>query len=338
MAVNRRQVAVRKRTGLDRFIPVVPSIASFKLHDVAANGGESSSKTEDQVDHWDSMAEALEFRPLNRVLQYSLNSQRQMLSSSGLKGPFHARRTKQKKNKKIRNSVPYRSLDAPGLLNDYYCTLIAWSNVSGHLAVGLGSQVFLWTEYDGSQVLPLPDDYGPVSCLAFSCSNILAVGRKDGSITCYDVNHNCTKSIYVHVDAAVCSAAWLPQSETDLFVGDEIGNVMLLKTDGEDSSMYRGSVLKCHTQQICGGIRPSNIHKSRSVVFLFANSIYSRNSIQPRRFAIGYWWKRQHGYNLGHYGSSSPIATISNDASCRSQRSCILPLDPQLVGHRRWHP
>jgi WD40 repeat protein len=256
MAVNRRQVAVRKRTSSDRFIPVIPSVTSFKLHGgVGGKVGDNSSQSEEQRDHWDAIAEALEFRPLNKVLQYSLNSQRHFLSTSGLEGSLKSRKTsKPKKAKKIRNSVPYRSLDAPGLLNDYYCTLIAWSTVSGHLAVGLGSQVFLWTEYDGSRVLPLPDDYGPVSCLAFSCSNILAVGRKDGSITCYDVNNSSTKSIYVHVDAAVCCAAWLPQSETELFVGDEIGNVMLLRTDEGDCSMYRSSVLKCHTQQICGVI------------------------------------------------------------------------------------
>lgn len=255
MAVNRRQAAVRKRTGWDRFIPVIPSVASFKLHSATQKGNGGNSQTEEQKDHWDAIAEALEFRPLNKILQYSLNSQRHMLSTTGSKGSFQSRKTlKQKKTKKIRNSVPYRSLDAPGLLNDYYCTLVAWSTVSGHLAVGLGSQVFLWTEYDGSHVLPLPDDYGPVSCLAFSCSNVLAVGRKDGSITCYDVNNSCTRSIYVHVDAAVCCAAWLPQSETELFVGDEIGNVMLLKADEGDCSMHRTSVLKCHTQQICGGI------------------------------------------------------------------------------------
>lgn len=265
-------VAVKqKKATSDRFLPNSPSIASFKLH------GEDNDVNNADKEHQDAIAKALRLQPLSKVLQYSvlkynrsplqspceinsLNRSLDVESEYSLAVENLGSKVKNtKQGKKIRNSVPYRSLDAPGLLNDYYCTLIAWSTVSGHLAVGLGSQIFLWTEYEGSHLLPLPDDYGPISCLAFSCSNILAIGRKDGSITCYDINENSIKTVYIHVEAAICFITWLPQSETDLFVGDEIGNVIVLKITTRDEisgydelSIYRFSKLKCHTQQICG--------------------------------------------------------------------------------------
>jgi len=40
-------------------------------------------------------------------------------------------------------TVPYRVLEASGLRDDYYCSLLAYSPVDGCLAVGLGAQVYL---------------------------------------------------------------------------------------------------------------------------------------------------------------------------------------------------
>lgn len=54
--------------------------------------------------------------------------------------------TDTKKVKRKINRIPYKVLDAPSLQDDFYLNLIDWSS-SNILAVGLGSNVYLWSAY-----------------------------------------------------------------------------------------------------------------------------------------------------------------------------------------------
>lgn len=167
---------------------------------------------------------------------------------------------------------PFRVLDAPGLRDDYYCSLLAYSPISNSLAVGLNYDVYSWTEADGAQPFKQWSE-SHVTCLAFSSKegrlNILAIGRVDGNLSLWrpgEPNPRIEKN-HSHGVAAV---AWRPttadciktQSE-ELLVGDESGAVYYYRVDWngpeEDSPpapvdciITLISRIQPHRQQICG--------------------------------------------------------------------------------------
>lgn len=83
---------------------------------------------------------------------------------------------------------PYKILDAPSLLDDFYLNLLDWSP-SNHLLVGLSSSVYIWNAYT-SKVSKLCDLGITDSVTSVSASNensYIAVGTRKGSILLYDI-------------------------------------------------------------------------------------------------------------------------------------------------------
>lgn len=158
--------------------------------------------------------------------------------------------------KKVLSHIPYRILDAPGLRNDFYSNLVAWSKKSGQIAVGLLEEVFIWTEHEGAAQIPIPPNYKEVTCLVFSCENVLAIGHKDGTVVFFDVNRKRIVATYVHVEAPACFLAWFPDDPSQILLGDENGGVYQLYIKwglrSSTTCINKRSVLKAHTQQICG--------------------------------------------------------------------------------------
>lgn len=79
--------------------------------------------------------------------------------------------------------IPFKVLDAPGLRDDFYCSVLAFSPICNTLAVGLGDTVYRWSEYAGAcSVERINTAY--VSSLSFSSTDggkaLLAVGRAGG--------------------------------------------------------------------------------------------------------------------------------------------------------------
>lgn len=94
-------------------------------------------------------------------------------------------------------TAPFRVLDAPGLLDDYYVNLLSWSS-QNILAVALGSSVFLWNAANG-QVHELPVTEGGsevatgtyVSCVNWSQDgSYLVVATSDGMLQIWDAEAN----------------------------------------------------------------------------------------------------------------------------------------------------
>ncbi|KAK4178710.1 putative meiotic fizzy-related protein [Triangularia setosa] len=92
--------------------------------------------------------------------------------------------------------APFKVLDAPGLRDDFYCSVLAFSYINSTLAIGLGDMVYGWSEHGGVQLLnkgARPSQYeyldGPshITGLAFSStegeSAILAIGRSTGMLS-----------------------------------------------------------------------------------------------------------------------------------------------------------
>ncbi|CAN6600629.1 meiosis-specific APC/C activator protein Ama1p [Trichomonascus vanleenenianus] len=264
----------------DRFIPSNSSVASFHF----------SGKVDYYEDiHQQAIAAALGFESLNAkvfnfapsvapmdvdedsssgITTLSSKSAQKKVSSNDLTlinsehyesrfcpsiGRLDTASRVKRKHDRVLSHVPYRMLTACGLANDFYCTLLAWSIKTGHVAVGLRSQVCIWSEPDGANILDLPEGYSAVTCLAFSVDNILAIGRRDGSIMFYDLDRDELKAVYIHVDGSLCSMIWLPGSSESLFVGDDIGSVIHLKICIDNGIfVWKTHTIKVHTQQICG--------------------------------------------------------------------------------------
>jgi meiosis-specific APC/C activator protein AMA1 len=288
---NRRQ-PIRS----DRFIPTNSSFASFHVPEDFVLKSASPTKNDNNsfnADHEIAIGLVLGFKSLRKVL--SFNSFAKQLSKRAIKdegsgfgnksydslsSPIHDPYVLSSSNKSLplddvvlqrpkkKKMIPicqsYSSLNAPGLRKDFYCNLISWSEKSNHVAVGLGLDVHVWGGSKATELLPLPEDLGAITCVTFSKDGVLAVGRKDGSIICYDVvTEKKLLARYVHLEAAVCCLAWLPNCSEKLFVGDEQGSVVLLRIskrekavaesgDEFDYVVMKKTSMKEHTQQICG--------------------------------------------------------------------------------------
>lgn len=177
-------------------------------------------------------------------------------------------------------STPFRVLDAPGLRDDYYCSLIAYSAATHSLAVGLHSDVYNWNETGGAQPFE-PWSTSHVTSLAYSsqlgANNILAIGRIDGSLSLWTPSEQTPRIDQSH-SAGIACIAWkpcitekmfdpkpnlyAPRYSEELLVGDEMGNVYYYSVEWNRVDMHPGITrtanirllrkITVHVQQICG--------------------------------------------------------------------------------------
>ncbi|KAI9883912.1 MAG: hypothetical protein M1823_004300 [Watsoniomyces obsoletus] len=173
-------------------------------------------------------------------------------------------------------------LDAPQLRNDFYCSLIAYSEKAKVLAVGLGNCVFLWSEQD--PVHPMNPQHGSsayLTSLSFSSGDggraILAMGRADGYLALWNLYEPAPRVEILH-SSPIATVAWRPKvshrrsardleddsfvNVEDLLVGNEAGEIYYYAIEwtsnrDELNGTWMGSVvllcrIKVHAQQICG--------------------------------------------------------------------------------------
>ncbi|KAJ9381179.1 hypothetical protein DTO063F5_6389 [Paecilomyces variotii] len=178
-------------------------------------------------------------------------------------------------------TLPFRVLDAPLLRDDFYCSTLAYSYTAGILAVGLSSQVYLWSEVIGVQYPPFSSQPSAnhVTSLSFSSArggrSILAVGRQGGLVSLWSTFDSEVRFEISQPNAVSC-VAFKPTpsirlserfSNTeveveDLVVGDDLGNVWYYSVEwpdnvSRDAHHWNGSMtliakISAHTQQICG--------------------------------------------------------------------------------------
>lgn len=80
-----------------------------------------------------------------------------------------------------------RTLDAPGLRDDYYCTVMAYCPNCDVLAIGLADVLYGWSEANGPTLLNIGvRDQAWLTSISFSSKggkkSILAIGRSNGTI------------------------------------------------------------------------------------------------------------------------------------------------------------
>ncbi|KAH0556673.1 hypothetical protein GP486_005527 [Trichoglossum hirsutum] len=173
-------------------------------------------------------------------------------------------------------------LDAPELRDDYYCNLLAYSQTTHSLAVGLNKRVYIWSELHGVQPMgQWTNSMAYLTALSFSSTEggqaILAIGRIDGQITLWSL-FDVQPRFEAQQPAPIACLAWKPrvtpretQRDTEnietvateeLLVGDEIGGVYYyaiewpaayrMGLDTWPGSMILLARITVHTQQICG--------------------------------------------------------------------------------------
>ena len=181
-------------------------------------------------------------------------------------------------------------LDAPGLRDDYYCSILAYCFTSHVLAVGLQNRVYLWSERSGVE-FPQSDQSQRnthVTSLSFSSPDgglsVLAVGRSSGMVSLWKLGDAESRHQCKHPNSIACLAfkpvptrrpsrlfgctVWTEE----LLVGDEQGILYYYSIEWSHDS-YGGIVydvsrdmtlmvkISLHSQQVCGlGWSPDGLH------------------------------------------------------------------------------
>lgn len=147
-------------------------------------------------------------------------------------------------------TAPDRVLDAPGLVDDFYLNLLAWSSTN-LLAIGLEDTVYVWNASTGSVGLlcELPNK-SSVSSLKWSeDGSYISIGKDDGFIEIWDIETN-TKLRTLNCDdhyTRIAAQAW---NQHILTSGSRIGN--LYHSDVRIPQHFSHKFENCHLAEICG--------------------------------------------------------------------------------------
>ncbi|KAG8816348.1 substrate-specific activator of APC-dependent proteolysis [Serendipita sp. 400] len=151
--------------------------------------------------------------------------------------------------KPLRNvcKTPFRVLDAPDLMDDFYLNLVDWSSTNV-LGVGLSSCVYLWSAKT-AQVTKLCDLGQSDSITSLSWvqkGSTLAVGTSKGHVQIWDAVKNVRLRHYEGHEHRVGSLAW---NEATITSGSRDRTIQLrdVRTPGKAYVSFLG-----HRQEVCG--------------------------------------------------------------------------------------
>jgi meiosis-specific APC/C activator protein AMA1 len=157
---------------------------------------------------------------------------------------------KKKKKNNSKSKIAYKILDAAHLRDDFYSNLISWSKSSGKIAVGLGSNVHLWSDTEGVDSLELPETQ-IISCLSWSDGEMVLVASTSGDIRLFFQGLGVVIDCNNPSGQGICCITWVPGSESQFYAGDEAGYVLYFEI--EDRQLLKlVHWFKCHQHQVCG--------------------------------------------------------------------------------------
>lgn len=143
---------------------------------------------------------------------------------------------------------PMKTLDAPDLLDDFYCHLIDWSS-QNFVAVALSGTVYLWNGETGKtdELFSLPEDGPMVTSVRWAADGTyLAIGTSDNEVQLWNASESKLLRTLKGHGARVASLAW---REATLTSGSKDGSV-------HHSDVRQGNPiiakLKAHAQEVCG--------------------------------------------------------------------------------------
>jgi len=142
---------------------------------------------------------------------------------------------------------PYKVLDAPSLMDDFYLNLLDWS-VTNQLIVGLGSCVYVWNAFT-SKVTKLCDLGVNDTVTSVSSSNdgqYVTIGSQNGTVSLWDtVKFKLIRTLFGH-STRVGTLAW----NSDIVSSGSRDRTIL----NRDIRVQRDIVSKLtgHKQEVCG--------------------------------------------------------------------------------------
>lgn len=138
-------------------------------------------------------------------------------------------------------TTPYRILDAPGLVDDYYLNLLDWTGPSVNIALGATVYSYDTATRAVEEAHTAPSGY--VSCIS-GTPNGLLVGESSGRVVLIDPVKGASVAFTNH-DTRVCAAS---ATEHLLTTGDRTGRIISVDIrTGEIASVLNG-----HKGEICG--------------------------------------------------------------------------------------
>jgi len=143
--------------------------------------------------------------------------------------------------------VPYRVLDAPELVDDFYLNLLDWGS-QDILGVGLGSAVYLWNATSGSvdKLCDLGNHDRITSLSWIGAGTHIAVGTNNGAVQIWDATTSkCTRTMTGHTSRA-SSLSW---NEHILSSGSR--DRTILHRDVRQAEHYM-KIINYHKQEVCG--------------------------------------------------------------------------------------
>jgi len=158
------------------------------------------------------------------------------------------------------NSKPYKILNAPNLMDDFYLNLVDWSS-KNDIAVGLGNSVHLYTTNQTQENILFTynnnlnsnsntiDKY--VSSLIISQDgDLIAVGNSEGFIEIYDINMQKIVTSFGGHDSRIGVVAW-----NNNIISSGSKDCCILNRDIRCNNLNSTNIINklCqHTQEVCG--------------------------------------------------------------------------------------
>ncbi|KAI1734563.1 WD40-repeat-containing domain protein [Xylaria scruposa] len=252
---------------------------------------------EDQEKHEDRLALALSLDRAQRVLNFNGFSTFPRCKRETRPPLLSARTTwtgtewandtrsapKAPKEGRVLPNAPFKVLDAPGLRDDFYCSVMDYSRSCNTLAMGLGNLLYGWSERTGVSLLNAGVKDGSwLTSVAFSSEqghkSILAFGRSNGGLSLLSLFDSLLPRFEAQQPAPVSCLCWRPTvtmrrslntnnpgvvvPTEDLLVGDELGDVYYYSVewpepwevtrDNWPGAMTLMIRIKVHSQQVCG--------------------------------------------------------------------------------------
>lgn len=142
---------------------------------------------------------------------------------------------------RIIDTCPFKILDAPGLIDDYYLNLLDWTD--SRISIALGDTVYCYN-VDTKDVIELYNSPNSYISSIKGFNNSLAIGDSKGQIHLFDFEKGQISDRRAIHDTRICSIAF---NDRTMNTGDKTGKIGNLDLRSNALSYLIG-----HTQEVCG--------------------------------------------------------------------------------------